>query len=139
MTPTPSRLLILSVASLALITAPTLASAELNAVEGMGDGSPVRMDDDSGPVIGADQIQLPEPMVFDLVRGLGARAGELEANTLFMSPLRRGHAELAWAPEVAWAPIDDLALELELPVANMELEAVKLALQQTFDSSPTLP
>src|SRR5690606_14286490 len=74
---------------------------------------------------------IPEPLAFDLVRGLGARAGELEINTLAISPWsRRGPVE--WAPEIEWAPRDDLALELELSIHNTQLHALKLALQFTF-------
>lgn len=69
-------------------------------------------------------------MVFDLVRGLGARAGELEANTLvLLNPAKGG---LNWAPEVEWAFADGYAVELELPMQDRHLEALKLALQGTL-------
>ncbi len=75
---------------------------------------------------------IPEPMVFDLVRGLGARAGELEVNTLAAFPLS-GEAP-HWAPEVEWAFADGHAVELELPLHGSELEAVKVAFQGTLPS-----
>jgi hypothetical protein len=75
---------------------------------------------------------IPEPLVFDLVRGLGAARGELEVNTLAIVGLRDGHVH--WAPEVEWAFARGHALELELPVLDRELEAVKLALQGTLPS-----
>lgn len=75
---------------------------------------------------------IPEPLVFDLVRGLGARRGELEVNTLVVVDLRRG--PVLWAPEVEWAFAEGYALELELPLVDRELEAVKLALQGTLPS-----
>lgn len=74
---------------------------------------------------------IPEPMVFDLVRGLGATKGELEANVLFVSRLRRG-VPLAWAPEVEFAFAEGHALELELPMVGEELHALKLAVQGTL-------
>lgn len=79
------------------------------------------------------RIQIPEPMVFDLVRGLGARRGELEVNTLFQMPYRDGDArEVLWAPEIEYAVADGLALEFELPFEGTHLEALKLAAQATF-------
>lgn len=75
---------------------------------------------------------LPEPMSFDLVRGLGARAGELETNVLVtMRPRRGGLAETTWAPEVEWAFADNLAIELELPMVDREVHALKAAFQWT--------
>jgi hypothetical protein len=74
---------------------------------------------------------IPEPMVFDLVRGLGAARGELEANALAITRLRRG-AQLAWAPELEWAFADGHAVELELPMINQTLDSLKLALQGTL-------
>lgn len=73
---------------------------------------------------------VPEPAVFDLVRGLGAAAGELEVNSLFIMGLDAG--ELRWAPEVEWAFADGYAVELELPMVEREVDALKLALQGTL-------
>lgn len=76
---------------------------------------------------------IPEPLVFDLVRGLGAKRGELEANVLTLVDFGRGAApRVEWAPEVEWAVLDDVALELELPVDGTRLAAVKAAVQVTF-------
>lgn len=75
---------------------------------------------------------IPEPLVFDLVRGLGARRGELEVNTLAVIGLRDGRVH--WAPEVEWAFARGHALELELPMLDRHVEAVKLAVQGTFPS-----
>lgn len=77
---------------------------------------------------------IPEPMVFDLVRGLGSRKGEVEVNTLLVTRFRRGSAELNWAPEVEWAFADGLAIEFELPMTDRELEALKFAAQATLPS-----
>ncbi|UQA56854.1 hypothetical protein [Polyangium aurulentum] len=88
----------------------------------------------------ADPIEgpeIPEPMVFDLVRSLGARQGELEANALVQPRFRPHRAvRFEWAPEIEYAFADGHAIELELPFVNHELEAVKLALQGTIGSTP---
>jgi hypothetical protein len=77
---------------------------------------------------------IPEPMVFDLVRGLGAHVGEIEVNTLAVYSWRRRHQQLLWAPEVEWAIADGVAVELELPMHDRALEALKAAFQMTLPS-----
>ncbi|MBX3270277.1 MAG: hypothetical protein KF729_08445 [Sandaracinaceae bacterium] len=80
---------------------------------------------------------LPEPMVFDLVRPLGARAGEVEVNTLIVTDFLNDRPVVYWAPEVEWAIVDGFAVELELPMVDAELDALKLALQWTAPSPET--
>ena len=75
---------------------------------------------------------IPEPLAFDMVRGLGARAGEVEMNTLLLPRWSRGGLELEWAPEIEWAPRDNLALEIELPMRDGHLHALKAAVQGTL-------
>lgn len=75
---------------------------------------------------------IPEPLAFDLVRGLGARKDEVEVNNLAMVDLKTGVVH--WAPEVEWAFADGYAVELELPMLGRELESVKVALQGTLPS-----
>lgn len=88
------------------------------------------------PYVADDAVRLPEPLVFDLVRGLGARRGELEVNVLALFPLGdAGEREVLWAPEVEYAVLDGFALELELPFEGSELEAYKLAGQVTFGTA----
>lgn len=72
---------------------------------------------------------IPEPMVFDLVRGLDSKAGELEVNTLTVLRQHRGRTEILWAPELEWAFRDGMAIEVELPMEGRELEAIKTAFQ----------
>lgn len=74
-------------------------------------------------------IDFPEPMVFDMVRGLGAEQGEIEANVLVLVPT--SPAEAIWAPEIEAAVIDNLALELEAGFVNADFELIKFALQGT--------
>ncbi|MBL8683086.1 MAG: hypothetical protein JNK05_28220 [Myxococcales bacterium] len=75
--------------------------------------------------------RVPEPMVTDLVRNLGAAQGELEANVLFVAPTRAPYAA-HWAPEVEIAFWDGWALELELPMYATHVESFKLGLQATL-------
>jgi hypothetical protein len=83
------------------------------------------------------RVEVPEPMVFDLVRGLGAHKGELEANVLAVLPLESGDPTApAAAPEVEYAVIDDLAFELELPIEDGGLFSVKAAGQYTLGAAP---
>lgn len=77
---------------------------------------------------------MPEPMIFDLVRPLGAKRGELEVNALLQQSTQRG-APLEWAPEIEWAFRDGLAIEFELPFENGELKTYKGALQGTLRPS----
>ncbi len=93
---------------------------------------------------------IPEPMIFDLVRGLGARRGEVEVNTLGMfpfgssepssssgdafgfSPASNDRGGIEWAPEIEIALADGFAVEFELPFEGSQLEAYKFAAQWTF-------
>ena len=76
---------------------------------------------------------IPEPLNFDLVRGLGAHRGELETNVLIsIRPQRGGLRGTTWAPEVEWAFADGLALELEVPMSDREVHALKAAFQWTM-------
>lgn len=82
--------------------------------------------------------RLPEPLNFDLVRGLGARAGEVEVNTLVVVTHAGDHLTVDWAPEVEWAIADNFAVEFELPMHNAELHALKAAAQWTAPSPEAL-
>jgi len=80
--------------------------------------------------LAAESPRIPEPMVFDLLRPLGARAGEREVNVLTVRPLSRGTTD--WAPELEYAYADGQSFELELPFEDGRLTQVKVALQGTF-------
>ncbi len=84
---------------------------------------------------GSVRLRIPEPMVFDLVRPLGAAKGEFEINSLFRFPLRRGEP-LAWAPEIEYAAGRGLALEFELPIKGAVIEEYKVAAQQKLWRTP---
>jgi hypothetical protein len=78
---------------------------------------------------------IPEPMIFDMMRPLGAQKGETEVNALATtsSPFRPREAE--WAPEIEYAFADGKAIEFELPFNGSRLEALKLGLQAAFGAS----
>jgi hypothetical protein len=97
-------------------------------------------------------LAIPEPMLFDLVRPLGARRGELEVNVLSQFPWSATNrdkssdpfgsgqttADLAgieWAPEIEYAFADGWAIEFELPFEKSTLEAYKVGLQGTFGTA----
>ncbi len=81
-------------------------------------------------------VHIPEPMIFDMVRGLGAKKGEFEANVLAEIPVDEySDRDIHWAPEVEFAVIDGFALELELPFVDGDIEAYKFAAQYTFGTA----
>lgn len=81
-------------------------------------------------------IYIPEPLMFDLVRGLGAQRGELEVNTLADFPLNESSERgVEWAPEIEYALFDGFAVELEFPMRDWDLEAYKMAVQWTIGTS----
>ncbi len=82
------------------------------------------------------QDDIPEPMIFDLVRELGAKQGELEINVLAEFPLNSTSSRhIDWAPEIEYAIWDGFAVEFELPFEDGTLEALKTAVQYTFGKS----
>lgn len=83
-----------------------------------------------------ETVSIPEPLMFDLVRGLGAKQGELEINSLADFPLNNGsNRGVEWAPEIEYALFNNFAVELEFPFNNFELEAYKMAIQWTIGTS----
>lgn len=79
-----------------------------------------------------DNPDVPEPLLFDLVRGLGASRGELEVNALIRHDFRQGRDKFYWNPEVEWVARDGVAFELELAMDRGNVEAAKLMTQLTF-------
>lgn len=80
--------------------------------------------------LGSSDPHIPEPLLFDLVRPLGARKGKLEVNTL--AQINNNGGPLAWAPEIEYAFADGLAFELELPTENSSVTDYKIAFQGTL-------
>lgn len=104
-----------------------------------------------GRACSADGPDIPEPMVFDLVRPLGAQRGEMEVNVLGVVPLirrtrtfgevpdpqgviprSRTLPTVGFSPELEVAVMDGVALEFEVPFEDGRLAAFKPALQVTF-------
>ena len=88
----------------------------------------------AAPAHAGDYPHVPEPMVFDMMRPLGAKKGELEANTLVMAPLSGPERTVNWAPEIEYALADGFAIEGELPFEDGRLAELKLGLQGAFGS-----
>lgn len=84
------------------------------------------------PAGAQDAPTIAEPMVFDLVRPLGAKRGELEVNALAQQNLSGPDRTTEWAPEIELAVADGFAVELELPLEGRHVTAYKIGLQGTF-------
>lgn len=82
--------------------------------------------------VAAQNPNVPEPMLFDLVRGLGASRGELEVNLLVRNDFRRAKDAFYWNPEIEYLWRDGVAFELELAMDRTHVEAVKVMTQVTF-------
>ena len=108
---------------LALALAPAFAAA--------GQTTSRPYDPDEGSVASVNP-HIPEPMVFDLVRPLGAERGELEVNSLFRLPTTGSSNTLQWAPEVEYTFADGMGVEFELPMENGQVDSFKAALQATL-------
>jgi hypothetical protein len=80
--------------------------------------------------MGSDEIGIPEPLVFDLVRPLGSPKGEIELN-LFANHNSYDNS-LSWSPEIEYVFADGYAVELELPYNNSKPQEYKVAFQGTF-------
>jgi hypothetical protein len=71
-----------------------------------------------------DVPPIPEPLYIDLIRNLGSPQGELEVNTLAATRFS-GRPLVFWGPEVEYVALENLALELEVPMVDGEVEALK--------------
>lgn len=86
----------------------------------------------SAPAIADEAPDIPEPLVFDMIRPLGAKQGELEANTLVQRNLTGPERAVEWAPEIEYALFDGFAVEAELPIEGTTITDYKMGLQGTF-------
>jgi hypothetical protein len=75
------------------------------------------------------EAEVPEPLLFDLVRRINSDKGEFEMNSLFVKRRTRGEPSFEVAPEIEWAFGNGRAIELELPTADGVVESYKVALQ----------
>ncbi len=131
------------VATLLLVLLPGRASAA-PAAEGEEATEPDRDHDGVSDVeetrlgLDPDVVNIPEPLLFDMVRGLGARKGELELNTLVHgSPTDLSTASAG--PEMEYVFAHGHAIEVELPLNRSGVEAWKAALQGTLPGPSNAP
>lgn len=153
---------VLSAAACGLLSASRVSAADFD--QGLVASQIFRAPDDTDlgrlgtEVLGAEGVRaeddsprIPEPLVFDLVRPLGAKKGEFEINTLALIPLNRRATSTGipdpiglvptdrprpeWAPEIEYAIADGVALEFEVPFEDATLAAYKMAGQVTFGTA----
>jgi hypothetical protein len=123
----PSRLTTAALASLVFIATTNPLRAQHTAPT-----SATPQSQTQGPAPRWNNPHVPEPMLFDLVRGLGASRGELEVNALTVNDFRAGLDKFYWNPEVEWVVRDGIALEVELAMDRGRVESTKLMTQITF-------
>lgn len=75
------------------------------------------------------EAEIPEPLLFDLVRRVNSDKGELEINTLITQTHASEIKGVHIAPEIEYAFADGMAVELELPTVDGKVETFKGALQ----------
>jgi hypothetical protein len=75
------------------------------------------------------ESEIPEPLLFDLVRRINSDKGELEFNSLFIQTDASEMKGVYAAPEVEYAFADGKAIEIELPTADGKIKTFKTALQ----------
>jgi hypothetical protein len=80
-----------------------------------------------------DVPPIPEPLLFDLVRNLGSRRGEMEANVIASTSFRRT-GTFSWGPEIEYAPVKGLGFEIEVPFIDGKIDALKFGSQLTVAS-----
>jgi hypothetical protein len=95
--------------------------------QGPRESSPIVAD--LNPTHRNDVLGVPEPLLIDWVRALGARAGEFEVNAL---GVLQTNGAFEVAPEVEWVPFNGLGVELEAVIKRDGFEGVKLAGQLTL-------
>jgi hypothetical protein len=88
-------------------------------------------DPDEG-TLSSIKARIPEPMVFDLIRPLGAQRGEFEVNSLFRFSPTDKPRRLLWAPEIEYAFLEGYGIEFELPMENGSIDSWKGAIQGTL-------
>ena len=86
------------------------------------------------PASAADLPSIPEPLYIDLIRNLGSRRGELEANVLATTRFERSPA-VTWGAEIEYVVARNLAVELELPMRDGKVEALKGGFQTRVAST----
>jgi hypothetical protein len=80
-----------------------------------------------------DVPPIPEPLYIDLIRNLGSKKGELEFNNLAATRFSK-RPTIAWGPEVEYVALENFAVELEVPMVDGEVEALKGGFQSRLFS-----
>ncbi len=75
------------------------------------------------------EAEIPEPLLFDLVRRINSDRNELEVNALVIHHQHNKFGQLYTAPEVEYAFADGKAIELELPIEAGKVKSYKSAFQ----------
>jgi len=75
------------------------------------------------------EAEIPEPLLFDLVRRVNSQKGELEVNTLFTQSDASEMKGVYIAPEIEYAFADGKAIEVEFPTVNGKVKTFKTVLQ----------
>jgi hypothetical protein len=107
------------------------ATGELTETDRDQDGVTDAVESELG--LDVDVVNIPEPLLFDMVRGLGARRGELEVNALGQSGPKG--AAFGGGPEMEYVFAKGYGVEVELPVSLSGVEAWKASLQGTLPFS----
>ena len=118
-----------------------LASVLVAAGNGNGNGNGKWTDTDHDGASDAEErrlgldpavVTVPEPLYFDMIRGLGARAGELELNVLTHASWGRLPAEPTVSPELELVPLPGVGLELEGSFDAAGFRNVRVGVQGTL-------
>jgi hypothetical protein len=75
------------------------------------------------------ESEIPEPLLFDLVRRVNSDKGELEVNSLFTHADASDMKGVLVAPEVEYAFAKGKAIEFELPTVDGKIKTFKTAVQ----------
>lgn len=75
------------------------------------------------------EAEIPEPLLFDLVRRVNSDKNELEINTIVIQHQHNEFGRVYIAPEIEYAFADGMAIEFELPVEEGKIKSYKSALQ----------
>jgi hypothetical protein len=128
-----ARSVMISALVLASLPSPASASPRMNHVPTTSDLDQDGLTDDEEGALGLDPdvVNIPEPLLFDMIRGLDARRGELELNALVQTSPRRSPA-FSGGPEVEYVFAKGHGLEVELPVSTSGVDAWKGSLQGTL-------
>ncbi|MBX3231434.1 MAG: hypothetical protein KIT84_10850 [Labilithrix sp.] len=111
-----------------LLVAPARASSA-DGADTDHDGTPDATEIELG--LDPKVVTIPEPLLFDMVRGLGARRGELEVNALVQT-VSRGEHLVTGGPELEYVFANGYGVELELPASSKGIDAWKASVQGTL-------